>query len=165
MTKPAQNQKTRFTIRELVNEFGVTARTLRFYEDKGLLSPERAGQSRIYKRRDRARLKLILQGKRVGFSLSEIREMLDLYDLRDGQSTQLAFSLERFRERIHALENQKREIEQAMADLKRTCAIVEGMLAEKPGTGKTGKTRGHEPDWGRLPDNPAMGANENNTEV
>ncbi|HHK75026.1 MAG TPA: MerR family DNA-binding transcriptional regulator, partial [Rhizobiales bacterium] len=129
---PDQKQKTRFTIRELVNEFGVTSRTLRFYEDKGLLSPERDGRSRIYKRRDRARLKLILQGKRVGFSLAQIKEMMDLYDLRDGQSTQLQFSLDRFYERIQALEAQKCEIEQAISDLKRTCTIVEGMLAQRP---------------------------------
>jgi len=131
-TDPTLKRKTRFKIRELVDEFNITARTLRFYEDKGLLSPERKGQTRIYIRRDRARLKLILQGKRVGFSLSEIREMMDLYDLRDGQSTQLKFSLDRFTERIRALELQKLDIEQAIADLRRTCAIVKGMLDEKP---------------------------------
>ena len=78
-----------FTIRDLVKECGVTARTLRFYEEKGLLSPRRHGQDRLYSRRDRARLKYVLMGKRVGFSLDEVREMLDLYDLGDGQETQL----------------------------------------------------------------------------
>ncbi len=78
-------KKTQFTIGDLAKEFGTTLRTLRFYEDKGLLNPKRDGMNRIYNRRDRARLKLVLMGKRVGFSLTEIRDMLDLYDLRDGQ--------------------------------------------------------------------------------
>ncbi len=151
--KSARKQKTRFTIRELTNEFGVTARALRFYEDKGLLRPEREGRTRIYKRRDRARLKLILQGKRVGFSLAEIREMMDLYDLRDGQSTQLRVYLERFGERIRALEMQKLDIEQAIADLRRTCAIVKGMLAEKHGS------------RGNLVDKPDPDQNEFNKEA
>lgn len=125
------NTPSRFTIGELSSEFGVTARTLRFYEDKGLISPERRGQRRIYSRRDRARLKLILQGKRVGFSLAEIQEMLDLYDLRDGQETQMRVSLNKFRERIAALERQKRDIEQAIADLTRTCTVIEDMLKER----------------------------------
>ncbi len=125
---PESGHKNSFTIRELVREFSVTSRTLRFYESKGLLSPARRGQSRIYSRRDRARLKLVLQGKRVGFALDEIREMLDLYDLRDGQKTQLSVSLEKFQERIKALETQKTDIEQAIIDLKRTCDIVKGML-------------------------------------
>ena len=121
----------RFSIGQLADEFGITARALRFYESKGLLSPERRGQRRIYTRRDRARLKLILQGKRVGFALSEIQEMLDLYDLRDGQETQMRVSLEKFRERIEALERQKQDIEQAITDLNRTCAVIEDMLKER----------------------------------
>lgn len=124
---------TRFTIGQLAREFDVTARTLRFYEDKGLLSPDRQGQKRIYSRRDRARLKLILQGKRVGFALSEIQEMLDLYDLRDGQETQMLVSLERFRERIGGLERQKQDIDQAIADLSRTCTLIEDMLKQRSG--------------------------------
>jgi len=117
-----------FTISALSSEFAVTTRTLRFYETRGLLEPKRRGQTRLYSRRDRARLKLILQGKRVGFSLSEIKEMLDLYDLKDGQTTQLQVSLKRFKERITDLERQKLDIEEAITDLKRTCKIVEGML-------------------------------------
>src|SRR5689334_1020472 len=78
-----------FSIRDLTKECGVTARTLRFYEEKGLLSPGRDGQERRYSRRDRARLKYILMGRNVGFSLDEVREMLDLYDLGDDQETQL----------------------------------------------------------------------------
>jgi len=117
-----------FTISDLSSEFSLTTRTLRFYETRGLLDPKRRGQTRLYSRRDRARLKLILQGKRVGFSLSEIKEMLDLYDLKDGQTTQLRVSLKRFRERIVDLERQKENIEEAITDLNRTCKIVEGML-------------------------------------
>ena len=75
-----------FTIRDLAKEFGVSARTLRFYEEKGLLDPTRRGEQRLYTRRDRARLAYVLAGKTVGFSLEEVREMLDLYDLGDGQS-------------------------------------------------------------------------------
>jgi len=117
-----------FTISDLSSEFELTTRTLRFYETRGLLEPRRRGQTRLYSRRDRARLKLILQGKRVGFSLSDIKEMLDLYDLKDGQATQLRVSLRRFKERISDLERQKIDIEEAITDLNRTCQIVEGML-------------------------------------
>jgi len=117
-----------FTISDLSSEFELTTRTLRFYETKGLLEPRRRGQTRLYSRRDRARLKLILQGKRVGFSLTDIKEMLDLYDLKDGKATQLRVSLRRFKERISDLERQKIDVEEAITDLNRTCQIVEGML-------------------------------------
>lgn len=127
----AEIKSKRYTISQLSKEFSVTARTLRFYEDKGLLNPAREGQNRIFSHRDRARLKLILQGKRVGFSLSEIKEMLDLYDLRDGQVTQLRVALGKFEERIEHLQQQKVDIEQAIADLERTKEIVRGMLKER----------------------------------
>ncbi|MEZ5877616.1 MAG: MerR family DNA-binding transcriptional regulator [Tepidamorphaceae bacterium] len=120
-----------FTIGDLAREFDITLRTLRFYEDKGLLTPKREGNTRLYSRRDRARLKLVLMGKRVGFSLDEIREMIDLYDLKDGQETQLRVSLEKFREQIVALERQKRDIEEAIGDLTRTCDVVEGILKQR----------------------------------
>ena len=85
-----------FTIRDLTKEFAVSARTLRFYEEKGLLAPRRNGEQRLYSRRDRARLRYVLMGKRVGFSLEEVREMLDLYDLGDGRRTQLQVALAKF---------------------------------------------------------------------
>jgi len=132
-TLTAGEKRKTYTITELSKEFGVTARTLRFYEDKDLLTPARVGQSRIYSYRDRVRLKLILQGKRVGFALSEIKELLDLYDLRDGQVTQLRVSLEKFDERIETLRQQKAEIEQAIADLSRTRDVVSGMLKQREG--------------------------------
>ena len=120
-----------FTIRDLTKECGVTARTLRFYEEKGLLTPRRAGQERLYSRRDRARLKYVLMGKCVGFSLEEVREMLDLYDLGDGQATQLRVALTKFRERIARLEQQKIEIDRAITELTRASATVEAMLAPR----------------------------------
>ena len=120
-----------FTIGDLAKEFDVSLRTLRFYEDKDLIHPRRDGVTRIYSRRDRARLKLVIMGKHVGFSLKEIKEMLDLYDLKDGQSTQLKVSLKRFNEQIALLEKQKRDVEQAIGELSKTVMIVEGMLAEK----------------------------------
>ncbi len=124
-----------YTIGELAREFDVTLRTLRFYEDKGLVNPRRDGATRIYTRRDRGRLKLVLMGKRVGFSLSQIREMLDLYDFRHGQVSQMRVAIERFNEQIAVLEHQKRDIEQALDDLKRTVAVVSGMLREREGAG------------------------------
>ncbi|MDD7911127.1 MULTISPECIES: MerR family transcriptional regulator [Pseudovibrio] len=123
--------KSQFTIGELAKEFDITLRTLRFYEDKGLINPRREGMNRIYNRRDRARLKLVLMGKRVGFSLTEIRDLLDLYDLRDGQVTQLRVALERFNAQIAVLEEQRRNIDQATDELQRTVDIVSGLLKQK----------------------------------
>jgi DNA-binding transcriptional MerR regulator len=120
-----------FTIRDLSREFGVTPRALRFYEDKGLLTPRRDGLNRVYSRRDRGRLKLILMGKKVGFSLTEIREMLDLYDLKDGQATQLRFALGKFEKQIAALREQKEHIEQAISELTRTTTVIAGLLRER----------------------------------
>lgn len=133
--KDTSTKKTLFTIGDLSKEFGVTLRTLRFYEDKGLLNPRRDGMNRVYTRRDRARLKLVIMGKRVGFSLAEIRDMLDLYDLRDGQVTQLRVALSRFQEQIDILVEQRRNIDQAVEELGRTVEIVSGMLKEKEADG------------------------------
>ncbi len=127
-----RSQKTDYlTIGQVAREFNVTHRALRFYEDKKLISPRRVGQNRLYAKRDIARLKLILMGKRVGFSLSDIRDMLDLYDLRDGQVTQLRVSLSKFDEQIDVLEDQRRDVEQALTDLRRTRELIAGMLAER----------------------------------
>ena len=120
-----------FTIRDLAREFGVTARTLRFYEEKELLSPRRQGQERLYSRRDRARLKLVLMGKRVGFSLEEIRSMLDLYDLGDGRVTQLKVSYARFNERVERLKRQRDEIDEAIAAMQRASKSLAEMLKER----------------------------------
>ena len=119
-----------YTIRQLCLEFKCTPRALRFYEDKGLISPARDGMNRVYSHKDRGRLQLILRGKRVGLSLSEIGEILDLYELDDGGATQNAKSLLKFRERIVALEAQRTDIEQAIAELRRGCDELEKHLAE-----------------------------------
>ena len=118
-----------FTIRDLTKELGVSARTLRFYEEKGLVDPRRNGQERLYSRRDRARLKYVLMGKSVGFTLEEVREMLDLYDLGDGQVTQLKVAREKFRERIARLTRQKSDIDRAIDELSHACRAIDTMLA------------------------------------
>jgi DNA-binding transcriptional MerR regulator len=120
-----------FTIRDLTKQLGVSARTLRFYEEKGLVDPARRGQERLYSRRDRARLKYVLMGKTVGFSLEEVREMLDLYDLGDGQVTQLKVALTKFNERIERLQRQKDEIDRAVAELTRASDAMKEKLASR----------------------------------
>ena len=94
-------------IQEVASALGVTPRTLRFYEDNGLISPQRVGSTRVYSRRDVGRMQLILRGKKVGFALEEIKEMLDLYNLRDGQLTQLRIASTKMRERLEALRQQR----------------------------------------------------------
>jgi DNA-binding transcriptional MerR regulator len=117
-----------YSIRQLCREFGVTARALRFYEDKGLLSPNRRGQTRVFSHSDWARLKLIVQGKRVGFSLVEIRDLLDLYDHKDGNAQQLAASLTKFRAQIEALERQREAVDVAIDNLQKSCGWIEKRL-------------------------------------
>jgi DNA-binding transcriptional MerR regulator len=119
-----------FTIRQLCLEFKCTPRALRFYEDKGLLNPARDGLNRVYSYKDRARLQLILRGKRVGLALAEIREILDLYEVGDGGATQAAKSLRKFNERIVALENQKVDIDNAIAQLREGISMMEQRLAD-----------------------------------
>jgi DNA-binding transcriptional MerR regulator len=127
-TAPASGRDV-FSIRDLTKELGVSARTLRFYEEKGLVDPARRGQERLYSRRDRARLRYVLMGKKVGFSLEEVREMLDLYDLGDGQVTQLRVALAKFGERIARLREQRDEIDRAIAELTRASDATRDRLA------------------------------------
>ncbi|MEQ9260709.1 MAG: MerR family DNA-binding transcriptional regulator [Roseovarius sp.] len=117
------------TIREMCDAFGVTPRTLRFYEAKELLFPRRVGQKRLFTTRDSARLKLILRGKRFGFSLEEIRQLLDLYDRGDQQLTQLTETYAVAQERLTELERQRDELNAAIADLKDQMKWGEKMIA------------------------------------
>lgn len=106
-----------YSIGELAEEFGITARTLRVYEEQGLLDPRRDGTRRIYRERDRVRLRLILRGKRLGWSLAEIRESFDLYDSDLGEAAQLEAMLEKLRARRAALMAQREDIDNALRDL------------------------------------------------
>ncbi len=119
------------TIREMCDTFQVTPRTLRFYEAKELLFPQRDGQRRLFTRRDRARLKLILRGKRFGFSLEEIRQLLDLYYVGDSQETQLSQTLQIAQDRLHDMERQRAELDEAIDELRNQMQLVGDMLSSR----------------------------------
>lgn len=122
-----------FSIGDMCSQFGVTPRALRFYEDERLISPERRGTARLYTDRDRARLTWILRGKRVGFSLADIRELLDLYDLGDHRHTQMTATLERCRRRIDDLRRQRHDIDATIHELEVFCALLQDRLDQKEG--------------------------------
>ena len=107
----------KYSISQLSREFGITTRAIRFYEDEGLLSPERMGRQRIYRPRDYTRLKLILRGKRLGFSLGEIRDMLNLYDDEPGEAAQLEVALGKSAQRKSMLEQQLEDIRLTLEEL------------------------------------------------
>lgn len=118
--------KSHYSIGELCDEFHVTARALRFYEDEALIAPERRGTQRLYTDRDRARLAWILRGKRVGLSLADIKELLDLYDVGDGRQTQRLKTIERCQQQVDALKRQRIDIDATIAELDEFIALLEG---------------------------------------
>ena len=122
--------KAHFSIGELCEEFDVTARALRFYEDEALIAPERRGTTRLYSERDRARLAWILRGKRVGLSLADIKELLDLYDVGDGRRTQRLKTIERCQAQADKLEQQRVDIDATLRELKQFIALVKAQDQE-----------------------------------
>lgn len=118
-----------YTISELAREFGVTPRALRFYEDKDMLHPARDGMTRVYFNRDRARLSIIVRLKRLGLPLADIREILDLYVLNDGQRAQKRMMLEKFRKQVRELEIQKEDIDTALVELRDGISWLEQQVA------------------------------------
>jgi DNA-binding transcriptional MerR regulator len=123
--------KTHYSIGEMCDEFGVTGRALRFYEDEALIAPERRGTQRLYLDRDRARLAWILRGKRVGLSLAEIKELLDLYDIGDGRRTQRLKTVEICQARVDKLKQQQVDIEAAIKELDDFIALVKAQTTDQ----------------------------------
>ena len=119
-----------YSISEMGDEFGVTARALRFYEDEELISPERRGTTRLYTDRDRARLAWILRGKRVGLSLADIKELLDLYDIGDGRKTQRLKTVERCQEQVDKLKRQRLDIDATIKELESFIGLVSSLDQE-----------------------------------
>lgn len=119
-----------FTISELAREYGVTPRALRFYEDKDMLHPARDGMTRVYSNRDRARLTIIVRLKRLGLPLADIREILDLYVLDDGQHAQMRLSLDKFRKQVTELEVQRDDIDTALNELRKGIKWLETQVTK-----------------------------------
>ncbi|MFM4723588.1 MerR family DNA-binding transcriptional regulator [Aeromonas veronii] len=117
MSRSLPGKEITYSISELAHEFDVTPRTIRYYEDEGLLTPQREGQTRIYSHRDKIRLKLTLRGKRLGFSLAEIRELFDMYDTDKSSKTQLHSMIQLIEAKRGALHQQLEDIQMVMAEL------------------------------------------------
>lgn len=132
-----QTSSRMYSVTELAHELGITPRTLRFYEDKGLLKPQRVGGTRVYLTRDRARLILILRGKRLGFSLREISEYLDLYDADPSHRTQIDRLLHLVQDRIQLLEQQREALEETLVELRE----IEQLAVEAIGSESSGAAR------------------------
>lgn len=128
---PHNLNSTTYTISELAREFDVTTRAIRFYESRGLLAPRREGQKRIYSRRDRTRLKLTLRGKRLGMTLSEIKEVFDLYDMAHGEQRQLERYLQILQRKREMLLQQRQDLEEALSELEDSTRRCHAVLAEQ----------------------------------
>lgn len=118
-------------IGEMAKKYGVTLRTLRFYEDKGLINPKRDGSTRLYSRRDNARLKLILLGRKVGFSLRDVKQIMDLYDPKGANTKQLRLALEKSEKQLSRLQKQRSVIDEAINELSSTMSAMRQMLADR----------------------------------
>ena len=127
-TSDSTSESRTYAIGQLASEFEVTSRALRLYEEEGLLKPRRAGTRRIYSERDRVRLRLVLRGKRLGWSLAEIKELFDLYDSSHGEEAQLELMLAKLEQRREILVTQKRDIENALDDLERIVGNAQNAL-------------------------------------
>jgi len=134
-------EQDRFSISELERDLGVTARTIRFYEEQGLIEPERNGQQRVFTRRDRARLRLILRGKRIGLSLAEIREILDLYQRARDESGQSQMLLQLLSERRSLLEQQRQDIDAVLSEIDALSDHCREVIAQAPSTLNTPATQ------------------------
>jgi len=138
MTVPSATERAEFTIGELAREFDVTPRTIRFYEDQGLLAPRRDGQRRIYAQRDRTRLKLTLRGKRLGLSLSEIRELIDMYEPGRDDRPQLERFLALLESHRAMLEQQRADLESQLSEIEVFERRIRKRLAERRPARRTG---------------------------
>lgn len=131
-----------YTISDLAHEFALTTRAIRFYEDQGMIAPERRGRARVYRERERVRLKLILRGKRLGFSLTEIRELLDLYEVARNERAQLSKFIDMLAERRARLMQQKEDIDAVLAEIEGVELDCRRRLKEEARRGKAGREEG-----------------------
>lgn len=138
MNKPDPEQRDLYAIADLAKEFGISTRAIRFYESKGLISPERVGSTRVFRRRDRARLILILRGKRLGFSLRDISEYLSLYDVDRTQTAQVKKLKEMVDARLELLNRQMADLETTISELQEIGKLAEERMSHPAGKSDQG---------------------------